>query len=161
MIRFFYILKAACFAFFWVAVTPATGQKYNWKKAIAPASFSVFSGATWGLHETLSHHYGRFQSRFPKANSQFWNPHESWKNKYQNGIPEQGPAFPGSTTVFVGLTDAKHPIATLHRISTIGIGVSIVLGEKKPAWHYALDAGISAASFGLGFHGVYSLFFKK
>lgn len=132
---------------------------YQLRRAVCPASFALASGATWGLHETLYHHYGAFQARFPNANPQYWNPNESWRNKYLGGNPELGPAFPGSTTVFVGLTDAKHPISTLHRLSTVGIGVCIVIGEKRPGWHYAVDAGVSALAWGVGFHSVYSWLF--
>jgi len=38
----------------------------------------------------------------------WWAGHESWINKYKNGDKEQGPKFPGSTTVFVWVTDGWH-----------------------------------------------------
>lgn len=38
----------------------------------------------------------------------WWNPNISWKNKYKNNDPTQGPKFFGSTTFLVWLTDAWH-----------------------------------------------------
>lgn len=42
------------------------------------------------------------------AHSDFWDVSTSWKNKYKNGDANQGPRFPGSTTIFVWLTDGWH-----------------------------------------------------
>jgi hypothetical protein len=41
-------------------------------------------------------------------NPMFWAKEFSWKRKWKNGDPEQGEAFPGSSTVFVFLTDGWH-----------------------------------------------------
>lgn len=38
----------------------------------------------------------------------WWDPVNSWKNKYKNGDPQDGPLFWGSTTVFVWMTDGWH-----------------------------------------------------
>ena len=38
----------------------------------------------------------------------FWDARDSWRLKYKNGEPALGARFPGSTTVFVALTDAWH-----------------------------------------------------
>lgn len=48
------------------------------------------------------------KSIFSKLNPRFWNPYESWKNKWKNGNPEKGEKFFGSTTVFVFITDSWH-----------------------------------------------------
>lgn len=52
------------------------------------------------------------QSIFSNLKSQkaryWWNQSEGWKNKYKDRDPSKGPAFPGSTTIFVWLTDAWH-----------------------------------------------------
>jgi hypothetical protein len=44
---------------------------------------------------------------FNNGNS-WWNGKESWKRKYKNGDPLQGPAFFGSTSIFVAVTDGPH-----------------------------------------------------
>lgn len=38
----------------------------------------------------------------------WWNQSEGWKNKYKDRDSEKGPAFWGSTTFFVWLTDSWH-----------------------------------------------------
>jgi hypothetical protein len=42
------------------------------------------------------------------VNQQFFNPKISWRNKWKDGDPEKGEAYPGSSTVFVLFTDAWH-----------------------------------------------------
>jgi hypothetical protein len=38
----------------------------------------------------------------------FWDPEISWRRKWRNGDPKFGERFPGSSTVFVFLTDGWH-----------------------------------------------------
>lgn len=38
----------------------------------------------------------------------WFNQTDSWKNKYKDRDPSKGPAFIGSTTIFVWITDAWH-----------------------------------------------------
>lgn len=54
--------------------------------------------------------------------AQFLDPKISWKNKYKNGVAALGERFPGSTTIFVFLTDWWHMAKTLMVICfTLGI----------------------------------------
>ena len=131
--------NTALFFLFFSVLTSLSGQKYNWKRAVLPAALSGISGASWGLHEATAYHWSAFQKRFPKANPNYWNPDISWKNKWKNGDVEQGEAFMGSSTVFVSFTDAKHMLASVHRLSTFGAGLTITIGEKKPLKHYLAD----------------------
>jgi hypothetical protein len=49
-------------------------------------------------------------------NQQFYNPRLSWRNKYK---PNQlVPKYPGSTTIFVALTDAWHSAKLLMHLFT-------------------------------------------
>jgi len=41
-------------------------------------------------------------------NGAYWNKDTSWRNKWKYGQPKNGPAFPGSTTIFVWITDGWH-----------------------------------------------------
>jgi hypothetical protein len=50
-------------------------------------------------------------------NNLFWDPQLSWKNKWKNGDPKLGEKFPGSSTLFVGLTDAWHLFKTVHNLT--------------------------------------------
>lgn len=132
--------------------------KYSVTHTIVPASLALASGAAWGLHETSVHHADRIPAGW---NRSFWDGRISWRNKYAGGNPDQGPKFPGSTTFLAWTTDAKHLFGTIHRGALFGAGVTIGIGQRRPAWHYLADAGISFAAFTLGFHSIYTLFFNK
>jgi hypothetical protein len=72
----------------------------------------LLSGISKGIQDQLMFHWGKGWTS--KLNPLFWNPAVSWKNKYKNGDPEQGEKFWGSTTIFVGFTDAWHLFANLR-----------------------------------------------
>jgi hypothetical protein len=120
---------------------------------VPAVGLALLSGALYGAHETVVHHPHRIPGGW---NRNFWDNDISWRNKYAGGVPENGPRFPGSTTVFAWATDAKHALGTGHRATLFLSGVTITLGEKKPVWHYAVDAALSSVAFGLGFHTIYS-----
>lgn len=132
----------------------ASGQAYNWKRAIAPASLSFVSGAAWGLHETLQHHNARFFKVFPNADKRFWGP-DSWRNKYNGFNPENG-----RNGKPVWITDGKHLTATINQTTMFGAGVCIGIGRKRKWWHYAADAGISFAAYSLGNVLTYNVVFR-
>jgi len=57
--------------------------------------------------DTLTFHYE--ESVFKSLDDQeFWDPSQSWTNKYKNNDPTQGEKFFLSTTSLVFLTDAWH-----------------------------------------------------
>ena len=67
----------------------------------------VLMGISEAVMDTLQFHF--FKSIFSNFKKQlFWDPVVSWRNKYKNGDPDQGPKFPFSTTLLVGLTDGWH-----------------------------------------------------
>ncbi len=123
-------------------------QKYTPKYASIGTSF--VSGLAWGTHEQTSNHWQAFSNRFPRANEQFFNPEISWKNKYIDGMPDKG-----RNRTPVILTDAKHLTASINQVSIFSSGIIIVFGDKRKWWHYALDAGISFASYNVGFYTIY------
>ena len=66
-----------------------------------------FGGICEGIMDKIQFHYSTsIFSTF--KNTTYWNPEESWKNKYKNGNPLEGEKFFLSTTFFVSLTDAWH-----------------------------------------------------
>ena len=154
-------MKQAFILLLFAASLSAYGQKYDWRKAIAPASFALVSGACYGFHETAVHHPDNFPERW---NKMYWDDRVSWRNKYQNGDPAQGERFFGSTSFLVWTTDAKHLFGTAHRVTLFGAGVSAGIvyktGERRKWWHYAVDSAITFAAFTVGFHSVYSLAFQ-
>jgi hypothetical protein len=85
----------------------------------------LIASAANAVMDTLAHHYS--SSIFTRYNPLFWNPVESWKNKYKNGDPEQGAKFTGSTTIFVLFTDAWHLFKFIQINSYL---IAVIL----PAW---------------------------
>lgn len=82
----------------------------------------------------------------------FFNPDFSWRNKYKNSDYKQGARFPGSTTIFVFLTDAWHLSNSLMILS---IACSVSLYQKiMPTW---LNILLVYVVFGL----VFELFYSK
>lgn len=76
-------------------------------KLILSIVFFALAGFLNGVMDTLQFHYST--SVFSKKSKPFyWDPLVSWRNKYKNQDQNQGPRFPGSTTIFVWTTDAWH-----------------------------------------------------
>lgn len=66
------------------------------------------AGALNATMDVLSFRYKTsIFSKYPKLQS-FFNPQESWVNKYKDNNPNLGPKFFGSKTFLVFLTDAWH-----------------------------------------------------
>ena len=130
------------------SLAAAQKQPYDWKHAIAPAALSFSAGAAWGTHETLMHHYPKFQRAFPNADPQWWNPAISWENKHKSDVP-------------VWFSDAKHTLASTSQVCLFGAGLTITLGERRPILHHLLDIGISAGAYTLGNMTTYNWIFKN
>lgn len=74
----------------------------------------LLAGIAEAHMDCLQFHF--FDTPFVKRKHQFWNPEISWKNKYKNGNSSIGPAFLGSTTIFVFLTDGWHLMKFLRNL---------------------------------------------
>lgn len=78
----------------------------------------LIAGMAKGISDALQFHYDTsFAAEF--ENRDWWDPSTSWTTsvqsmdgpevaKYEGGDPKNGAAFPGSTTIFVFMTDAWH-----------------------------------------------------
>jgi hypothetical protein len=82
----------------------------------------------------------------------FWNPSESWKRKYKNNDPIQGPAFLGSTTIFVSLTDAWHLFGLVRNFSLV-LSIAVVSANYWVLLYYIL--------FIFTFHMFFTYFFER
>lgn len=113
-----------------------------------------------GIMDTLQFHFA--QSSFAYRNPLFWNPKQSWKNKYKNGDPELGPKFPLSTTWLVFLTDAWHlfQAVMLAAYRTVLVLLASLFFDLE-LWIWGLIwIGLSLV-FSSGFHLSYTLLFKR
>jgi len=132
--------------------------KIQWRKEIAPITAIFLAGAMNGINQDLLFHYHEFESTFPNANPQFWNPDLSWRNKYLNGDPLQGERFPGSSTIFAGFTDGYHSTILARNLF---ITTSICLSPQTRGWKpFLTKTLIYSLSYGLGFKLVYSNLIK-
>lgn len=140
----------------WTRVPPALP-----KKTVQPIRIGLqiglpfLAGASWGLHETISHHWPAFERRHPGANAQWWNPAQSWRNKYRNKDPDQG-----RTGVPVQFTDAKHLLILAHNTMLFAAGVNIGFGRPKKWWQYTLDIGGSLLSYTVGNFLTYNIIYR-
>jgi hypothetical protein len=118
------------------------------------------SGAARGLNQVVAFHPDRFFERYPNANRLYWDNSISWRNKYKNGDPEQGPAFPFATTGLAWTTDAFHFTGTSSNATgVVSLSIPLYSGSGKKLKHYVAEVGFSAVGYWMGFHSVYSLWF--
>jgi hypothetical protein len=87
--------------------------------------FVILAGASEAVMDKLQFHWHKSifaydPNRYPEL---FWNPEKSWENKYADKTWTT-PKFPGSTSIFVALTDAWH---LFKSIRTFLISISIFL----------------------------------
>lgn len=134
-------------------------QIINLKKEWPTLVTSFLSGASDGTAETLKDHYGQFKNTFPNANDQYWNRDISWRNKYKNGDPRQGPRFPLSTTVFVWTTDGYH-LMRFSKNTLLITTVALNVRGKKKFKHHLANVLIHTASYHLGFNVTHKLIFQ-
>jgi hypothetical protein len=111
------------------------------------------AGLSEAIMDTLQFHYEK--SIFSKFNNQyFWNPNISWKNKYLNKDPLQGRLFPGSTSLFVFLTDGWHLFKSIRTLSLfLGLFILSIIGTFTKILVFFI---IARVVFGL----VFTLFFS-
>jgi hypothetical protein len=152
-------------------VNQTSAQKKRWKDYLITGSSMFVSGMLDGTIESISYHYeDGFRPRFAKLNDNFWNPAISWKNKYKNGMSNEGPKFPGSTNLLVCTTDAYHLLRTTKRTIDGGTLVYYVNDaysercEVKPRGarikKIIIDFVFLTFVRCVGFHVTYSLAFK-
>jgi len=124
-------------------------------------SMVFLAGASKGFNETLLFHYDQFHQRFPRLNSEWFNPQVSWKNKYKNGDPSSGAKFPLSTTMLVATTDQYHLNNFINKTAWIST-IMITMGEERKSFKYhLLDLLYYTACHQLGFALMYYPYLKN
>jgi hypothetical protein len=71
---------------------------------ILSITFLILAIAAYSVSQLAQHNKLKWQRNNLYG---FWG-EESWRRKYKEFDPEDGPLFPGSTTFFVFLTDGYH-----------------------------------------------------
>lgn len=134
---------------------PSKRPKKQSLRLVPTLGLSFVAGAAWGLHETLQRHWPAFERKHPNANPKWWNPAESWRNKYRNRDPEQGrTGWPAQ------VTDAKHLLVLGHNATLFGAGACIAIGKRRRWWRYALDAGASLVAYSAGSFLTYNILYR-
>ncbi|MEM6336897.1 MAG: hypothetical protein AAF752_10030, partial [Bacteroidota bacterium] len=130
---------------------PAPGPSFNLLRPARTAGFFFLAGVANGVMDTI-----RSSSLYDDSiltslpNQDFWDYRLSHGNKYKNGDPAQGPAFIGSTTVLVGLTDGWHAAQTVM-LGSFTAG-ALLYDSSGPRWyHKALDIVLIRAAYGASF----------
>ena len=157
---------AGCFLILTCNMNRSQAQRV-WKDYLVTGSFMLISGMIDGTVESLNYHYrDGFKNRIPMANNQFWNPRQSWKNKYRNGDPSQGEKFSGSTDLLICTTDGYHALHTAKQVLDVSTLVyymgnsSCSKTKRKNNWkNIATDFIVLSAIRSIGFHLTYSLIF--
>lgn len=130
----------------------------NWKREVPALACMFLAGAMNGVNQDLLFHYHEFQNTFPRANPEFWDPSISWRNKYKNGDPSLGEAFPGSSTIFVAATDGYHATVAGRNLM---ITTSICLSPQTKGWKPLLKKTILyTLTYSVGFELVYDKIIK-
>ena len=107
------------------------------------------------IMDNLQFHY--FKSIFKDREAQqFWNPLISWSNKYKNGEKNQGEKFIGSTTLFVGLTDAWHLFKLINH-TCLFIGLSVLAFQLDSVKELIVVTCIARMIYGF----VFTIFFDS
>lgn len=131
------------------------------RKYVVSGSLLFAAGCTDGMTETMKFHYEVFQEAFPNADTLFWDPSISWRNKYKNNDPEQGPKFFGSTTFLVGVTDSYHMSRTLRNSFVFG-AIAFKIGAPKEKWYvYVCEFIGGGLIYKAGFWTTYEVIFHK
>lgn len=82
------------------------------------------------------------------------DPSMSWRNKYKNGDPNQGPVFPFSTTVLCVITDLWH-LAKSIMLVLLYVGITCYVPIINPV----LDVILYYIVFGVTFELFWSILF--
>lgn len=123
--------------------------------------FCILAGLFNGLINRISFHWSSDAWEWMRDKAHFWNPKDSWKNKYKDGDPKKGERFLFSSTLLVSLTDGWHLLKLLTQISmTCAVvfypGSSGLIFETT-ILRIALDFVLCYWVFELGFFITYKL----
>jgi hypothetical protein len=127
------------------------------KKNAITYSLMFGAGGAQANCEALTNRYPDFKKFYGIKNDQYWNPAISWTNKYQDNDPKKGPAFWGSTSCFVAVTDGYH-LVRCARNQMLVAAVVIQPFQKRQKWYmYLVDFATVSVAYSVGFNLTYEL----
>lgn len=115
------------------------------------------AGICNAIMDVVQFHYER-SIFIEKQNQLFWNPKESWKNKYKEDLVT--PKFPGSITFFVFWTDSWHR-HKFFMLSLLFIGLPLIAFFSYSIVYLLLFVILARMAFGIGFTHYYYKFIKR
>jgi hypothetical protein len=127
------------FGTFWEASMDILGMKHN------------YDHSGW---KRLADYFDRIKVN--RLGNQFWDNSLAWTNKWKNHNPENGEAFPGSSTIFVPIADGWHLTKFLWIFHVLS---AIVLYEGISGF-FAADLIILYIVFGIG-HEFFGYLLKR
>jgi len=95
-----------------------------------------------------------------KYKNNYWNPQDSWKNKWKDYDPQLGEKFKGASTLFVFTTDAWHFFKFI-RTSLLFIGLGIIAWKVESFINLILLITLARTIFGIAFTLGFDKIFKK
>lgn len=105
----------------------------------------TFAAVSESIMDKIQFHYDKSIFKNSKYNQLFWNPNESWKNKWKEDLKTE--KFIGSSTLFVFTTDAWH-LFKFFRNTSLFIGLPLIaIGDKN----VILSVVIGRVLYGLTF----------
>lgn len=105
----------------------------------------TFAAASESIMDKIQFHYDKSIFKNSKYNQLFWNPIESWKNKWKEDLKTE--KFIGSSTLFVFTTDAWH-LFKFFRNTSLFIGLPLIaIGDMN----VILSVVIGRVLYGLTF----------
>lgn len=114
-------------------------------------------GASEAIMDKIMFHYDR--SIFKSLKNQiFFDPNLSWRNKYKKN--QLIPKFPGSTTIFVSLTDMWHLAKLAKHLFTFG-GLFILAFNSVTNWELFSVFVVGRILYGLSFELTFSKLLEK
>lgn len=132
-------------------------KKVKWGNYALTGGLALLSGASDGFNQALSFHYSEVDAKLHLRDS-YWNPAESWRAKYRDNDPAKGARFPGSTNIFVFVTDGYHLTRFGTHLFNAGAIALKITGDKKRWYWYAADMIYFWAMNRIGFQATYYRF---
>jgi hypothetical protein len=113
------------------------------------------SAISESIMDKIQFHYDNSIFSNEKYNQLFWNPTESWKNKWKDDLKTE--KFLGSSTIFVFTTDAWH-LFKFFKNTTLFIGLPLLCFGSV---NIILSVIIGRVLYGITFTLYFDILLKK